>query len=255
MTNLNKEKRGLAHNLVIVVLSFMLMSCTAERNPATFSGFLAQDLNEKITSGTHKKKFDNFILVMDASGTMNSEYLYEAFDTDVLPTLFEVEKEIGNRLNKTLPNFDINAGIRTFGFGSCQSWGFSAVWLPLGPYNKNTFSEAINAIECAGGGSPMEYAIEQAGEDLESVNGRTAIIIVSDGDMDKSPIFAVVEIRKKYEERVCIYTISLSNDKISKLSMRRLSAFSGCGFTIAAEEIASSEGMADYVERVFLAKE
>ena len=255
MTNLKKENTSLARNIVIVVVSFILTSCAAQKNPATFSGFLAKDLNEKISSGTHKKKFDNLILIMDTSATMNQGYLYEAFDTDVLPTLFEVEKEIAKRLNKTLPDLDINAGIRTFGFGSCQSWGFSAVWLPLGPYNKTTFSEALNAIKCAGGGSPMDYAIEQAGEQLESVKGRTAMIIISDGETGKSPLYEVVEIRQKYDKRVCIYTIALSNDKISKMSMRRLSAFSGCGFTIAAEEIASSEDMADYVERVFLTKE
>lgn len=239
----------------MVITSIVLTSCASDRQPAVFGGFLAQDLNQKIASGTHSKKFDNFILIMDTSETMNENYLYEAFETDVIPTLFEVEKEIASRLNQTLPTMELNAGLRTFGFGSCQSWTFSEVWLPLSPYNKNTFSEAISAIECAGGGSPMEYAIEQAGDDIESANGRTAIIIISDGDLGDSPFNSVVELREKYDTQACIFTIALSKDKVRKMSMRRLSAFSGCGFSIAAEEIASSQGMAEYVERVFLTKQ
>lgn len=232
----------------------LLVGCASERTPATFDEFLAEDLNDTLETGQYTLRFENFILIMDTSATMNKRYLYEAFDTDVVPTLFEVEKEIAKRLNQTLPDTKINAGIRTFGFGICQSWGFSAEWLSIGPYSRQAFNEALESIECAGGGSPMEYAIEKASEDVELLNGRTGLIIISDGGMSKAPFNAVVDLRRKYDKQVCVYTISLGKDYQSKVAMRRLAAFSGCGFSARAEDLADSEGMAKFVKRVFLKK-
>ncbi|MGH8557542.1 MAG: hypothetical protein ACRESZ_08790 [Methylococcales bacterium] len=252
---MNQQKRNAAivYRLCCLFYFFVFIGCAAERNPATFKAFEAVHLNKKITEAGDKK-IDNFLVIMDASSTMNNRYLYEAFDSSTIPTLFEVEKELLKRLNQTIPAIKLNAGIRTFGFGPCQSWRFSLELLKLGNYEKKSFNDALDTLECAGGGSPMDFAIDQAGVDLESAPGNTAIIIISDGDMGDDAAVAVFELKKQYGERICVHTISIGQNPANRLAMRRLSALSRCGYTTTAEEIATGAGMAEFVEKAFFKK-
>ncbi|MGH8559333.1 MAG: vWA domain-containing protein [Methylococcales bacterium] len=182
---------------------------------------------------------------------MNNRYLYEAFESNTVPSLFEVEKEILKRFNQTIPTIDLNAGIRTFGFGPCLSWTFSQLILKPAKYDKLSFDEALDSLVCAGGGSPLDFAIDQAALDLEAIKGDTALIILSDGDLDDAPAIAVFELKRKYAKNICVHTISISEDPANRLAMRRLSALSQCGYTTTAEEIATPEGMAEFVEKTF----
>jgi OmpA-OmpF porin, OOP family len=250
---MNREQtfqiRSLLYSLIVC---YAIAGCGEARIPATFESFAPVDLNASISSAVATGKIDNFVVVMDTSSTMNNLYLYEAFDSSTVPTLFEVEKEVVRRLNQTIPDMNLNAGIRTYGFGPCQSWGFSLERLKFGPYQKESFTDALNSIDCAGGGSPLDYALEMAGSDLESANGNTAIIIISDGDVDESAAVAAVELKKQYDKRICIHTISLGKNPANRLAMRRLAALSGCGYTTTAEEVATASGMAEFVEKVFI---
>ena len=252
MNRNNPKMEKEAYFLLFIIVCFLLAGCAAERIPVTFKAFEPVDLNGKIVSGTYTQKIDNFVVIMDTSSTMNGRYLYEVYESNSIPTLFEVEKEVIFRLNQAIPLLDLNAGIRTFGFGACQSWRFSLERLKLGTYDKKTFDEALNSIDCAGGGSPMDFAIDMTGSDLESAKGNTAIIIISDGDMDDDAATAVVELKKQYGKRVCVHTISLGKNPANRLGMRRLSALSRCGYTTTAEELANASGMAEFVEKVFL---
>lgn len=235
-----------------VFIGFFLTGCAADRVPATFTKFETVDLREKIATGNYTKKIDNFIVIMDTSSTMNDLYLYEVFESNTIPTLLEVEKEVARRLNHAIPDLDLNAGIRTFGFGPCEEWGFSAERLKLGRYDKKLFDEALDTIECAGGGSPLDYAIETTASDLESVKGKTGIIVISDGDMGEDAAVAVFEMKKQYGNRVCVHTISLGTNPQNRGAMRRLSALSRCGYTTTAAELANASGMEEFVEKVFL---
>lgn len=235
-----------------LLLCALVTGCGAERIPAKFGAFEPVNLDQRFGSGAYTAKIQNFMVIMDTSSTMNHQYLYEVFDSDTIPTLFEVEKEVIRRMNQAIPAMNLNAGLRTFGFGPCQSWRFSLERLKLGPYDKKSFGEALNSIECAGGGSPMDFAIDMAGSDLESVQGKTGIIIISDGDMGDDASISVVEIKKQYGERVCVHTISLGKNPGNRVAMRRLAALSHCGYTTTAEELATASGMAEFVEKVFL---
>lgn len=250
--NPNERTAAMRHLLRCFLLCTVLAGCGAERIPATFGTFEPVNLNERFGSGAYTGKIENFMVIMDTSSTMNNRYLYEVFDSSTIPTLFEVEKEVLRRLNQAIPAMHLNAGLRTFGFGSCQSWRFSLERLKLGPYEKKSFSEALDSIECAGGGSPMDFAIATVGSDLESVKGNTGVIIISDGDMGDDAAVSVIELKKQYEKRVCVHTISLGKNPGNRQAMRRLAALSGCGYTTTAEVLATGSGMAEFVEKVFL---
>lgn len=250
---MNREKLTFRFpfRLDYLILTCLLWGC-ADRIPATFAPYEAVDLNDSILMGEYAGKIANLLVIMDTSSTMNEPYLYEAFDSNTIPSMFDVEKEVVKRLNQAIPAIDMNAGIRTYGFGPCHSWSFSMTRLKLGPYRKDTFNEAIDSIECASGGSPLDYAIETATEDLEPVSGNTAVIIISDGEIADDAFAAAFEMKKEIGKGMCIHTISLGNGPDNRSAMRRLASLSRCGYTTTAEELATSSGMADFVEKVFL---
>ncbi len=232
----------------------LLLGCASERTPVTFDHFESVDINDKLESESYIQKTQNFLVIMDTSSTMEKRYLYEAFESSGVPTLFEVEKEILRRFNQAIPSINLNAGIRTYGFGSCQDWGFSAIRLVLGPYSKDSFTNALATIECVGGGSPLDYALDEASEDISGLKGNTALILLSDGQIDTSAMEAAFDIRDNYRKRVCIYTISLGKSSHSRMGMRRLAAISGCGFSVSAEKLGEKQGMSQFVEKIFLQK-
>jgi OOP family OmpA-OmpF porin len=102
------------------------------------------------------------------------------------------------------------------------------------------------------GPSPLELAITGASEDLKGTSGSIAVIIFSDGeDMDNKPILAARGMKALYGERVCIYTVLTGSSPVGKKILEDVAQEGGCGFFVTGDSIASSEGMADFVEKVF----
>jgi OOP family OmpA-OmpF porin len=125
-------------------------------------------------------------------------------------------------------------------------------------YNKNGLTAALDNIGFPMGESPLNQALNGAITDLNGVSGKKAIIIVSDGyetDMNyHSAIKAAENIKDKMGYDVCLYTILVGNDAGGKELLDKIAQIGGCGISVSADEIASSDGMAGFVERVFLTK-
>jgi len=246
--NDDPKKAARRYGPACLVFFCILAGCAAERVPVTFAAFEPKNLNEKLLSGDYTSKVDNLLVIVDTSSTMNKRYLYEAFETNVTPILLDVELEILRQFNQTIPEIELKAGIRTYGFGSCQSWGFTVERLKIGPYKKESFDQALDSIECAEGGSPLDVALEQASVDMESLEGQTAIIVLSDGDarVNKDAYWALDELKKTHPDRVCVHTISLGKKR------GILAGVGKCGYAATAEAISTASGMAEFVEKIFL---
>ena len=67
-------------------------------------------------------------------------------------------------------------------------------------------------------------------------------------------IKAAKDMKGKFGDRVCIYTILVGNDPGAKTLLKKIADEGQCGFSVNAEDIASSGDMANFVEKVFLAK-
>jgi len=59
---------------------------------------------------------------------------------------------------------------------------------------------------------------------------------------------------KAVRDRVCIYAVVLGSSSRGKKVLEGVSKSGRCGFIVSPEEIQSPEGMADFVEKIFLAK-
>lgn len=238
--------------LISASVAAAVLSGCVSAPPASFEGFQAKDLSGLTRSGAYVQKTDNFLVIHDSSDSMNHPYTYSAIGTG---SKHDVETELLKRMNQTIPDsLKLTSGLRNFGFGQCHGILFSTLLQPMTAYSKASFDGAIDKISCASGGTPISTPIEMAGSDLSASSGRNAVIVFSDGmDTSTSPIPAVQALKATYGDKLCIYSVWVGNeaDVVGRKTMNDISDLSACGFSISGAEIASSDGMADFVKRVF----
>jgi len=105
------------------------------------------------------------------------------------------------------------------------------------------------------GNSPMAKALTKACGDIEKLSGTTAVILVSDGKpTDEGALQAAECMKKKYGDKVCIYTILIGDDVDGKKLMEQIAKAGGCGFAVNADKLAGCEAMAEFVQKVFFKK-
>jgi OOP family OmpA-OmpF porin len=227
-----------------VGMSLLLMSCAGTQQKVAFD---PMDLNPKLQSGEYVQKVDNLLLIMDVSGSMVQTYKGRIKLNDV--------KDIVSRLNQTIPDLKLDSGLRRFGKGTFASAEPIALMVDLDGRDKAEISNALKKISSASGESLLDVALDAAITDLQNTQGEIAVIVISDGDgMDSSPIESAKALKRHYGGRLCIYTVLIGNDPDGKKLMEDITEAGACGFSVLADDIVSSEGMAGFVEKVFLAK-
>lgn len=235
------------------IASIALSGC-ATQSINTIQPFQAKDLNPLVSSGQLKQTKDTFLVINDSSSSMSDAYLGSGFPGQSSPTKLTVEKEILARMNKTIPNVTLSSGLRSFGFGPCTSWSFTKLNQPVQSYSSASFDSAISSLECSSGGTPVASAFTAANDDLGSTSGNIAVILLSDGhNYETSPVSAIETLKEKHGDKLCVYTVWVGNDKeaAGQAVLQQLSDISGCGFSTTASAVASSNGMADFVTKVF----
>jgi OOP family OmpA-OmpF porin len=231
------------YSVLILVAGLLVSSCAKQYVRAPFGPV---DLSKKLTQG-YKQKVDNFLIILDTSGTMSMRLTKAKGDNR---TKLDMAKDIASNLNATLPALKLNSGLRIFGTEMKLIYGMT-------PHTEAGLEAAINSIKRADGLSPIGIAINAAAVDLESVTGRTAVILISDGieDPPTNPLQAVENMKSLYGDNVCIYTVLVGNDPTGEAVMNQIAAAGGCGYAVNAQNIVSAVDMAEFVTNVFLAKE
>jgi len=235
------KKRVLSSLLSLFVAGILLTGC------ATMPPFSSQPpfSPEKIDMTAYQAKVDNFVVILDGSASMDTYHQGS--------TRFEEAKDIVYRLNASLPDLDLNAGLRTFGHDPSISGDNTVGMFGIAAYRKAGLQAGLNKLSKAGGNSPLSSAIDAVNPDLESLAGKTAVIIVSDGEnMGNGPLAAATRLKKAYGDHLCIYTIAVGSKPGKYNALDKLAEAGGCGFATRAEDIASGAGMAGFVRDAFL---
>ncbi len=226
--------------VLFLVAACMVMGCAAQK-PMTIAS--AQDLNSKLAGGQFIPKVDNFVVILDGTTSMADPYKGA--------TKSAFAKGLASLMNQTIPEMNLTAGLRTFGDLSAWHDIRTARLYGMTQYTKAGLDKAITDVKTCGS-SPLELAITGSSEDLKGTSGSIAVIIFSDGeDMDNKPILAARGMKALYGERVCIYTVQTGSSPVGKKLLENVAQEGGCGFFVTGDSIASSEGMADFVEKVF----
>lgn len=212
--------------------------------------FVPQNLDAESQDVKYVPKIESFVIILDASASMEDEY---TGTVNKGHSKFTVAKDIVIRMNNTLPEIDVNSALVTFGHGFFKHLDKTFIVYELEKHTRNRLENALNEATIPQGCSPAGNAIKDAKNLLLTSGGQNAVILVSDGEqLIGSPLSKVQDLNEMYGDRVCLYTIFVGNTAEGKEELRELAREVKCGFSVTADEIASSENMAEFVKRVFL---
>lgn len=212
--------------------------------------FVPQDLNLESQDMEYVPKIESFVIILDASASMEEEYTGAVNKGH---PKFTVAKDILLRMNNTLPDIDINSALVTFGHGFFKHLDNTFTVYELTKHSRDLLENALNKATIPEGCSPAGNAIKDAKNLLLTSGGQNAVILVSDGEqLIGSPLARAQDLKEMYGDRVCLYTIFVGNTAEGERELKDLMREVKCGFSVTADEIASSEDMADFVKKVFL---
>lgn len=209
--------------------------------------FTPTDLNPKLASGEWLQRVDNFLIILDNSGSMKDWYLGQ--------DKFTAAKDILDHISQTIPDIKLNAALRIFGL-DLLTLNFNTIRV-YGPeaYTKSNFAKSLSLVTKPLGATPLARPIKAAISDLKSAQGQIAVIILSDGeDMDTAPVTAAENMKNAFGDRVCIHTIQTGDDLAGKAILEQIVKAGGCGFFIRSDRLSSNSEIADFVEKVFLTR-
>ncbi len=233
-----------------VAMGILIAGCGGKKPVEPVSQFQAVDFNPQVRAGDYVQKVDNFIVILDRSGSMAEPYKGKI--------KLNIASEIISRMNATLPDLKLKGELRMFGRISTFSEQFTQIlWGPAN-YSKSGLESGLQMVERGRGESPLNLAINAAAVDFASIPGRTAVIIVTDANKEymnyDAALKAVKSMKGQYGDRLCIYTVQIGKDPEAKKVLDKVAGAGQCGFATNAVQISSSGDMAAFVEQVFLTK-
>ena len=206
-----------------------------------------EDKEQRLGITQSMLNIENFIILLD-----NSQSMYEPYAG---ATKFAQAKKILSGFKTTLPNLHLNCAVRTFNDCNCTSTDKTELVFGITDYSEESFRNFIHSPEIFPVKSPLAKAIDATGEDLKSVFGNIAVIIISDGKIyDNSAISSILRLKTKYGKRLCVYTILIGNEPHGKSYMNKLALAGICGISRRADCLATKQCMHEFVKSVFLSK-
>lgn len=236
-----------ARFILPLIAAMFLFGCAAQEPVQSIPPFapIPFDANEWVSS------VDNFLIILDASSSMDDTYAGNK--------KFTIADEIVKRLGHTLPELGQNAGLRSFGHSPKVSDKKTVLFYGMEKFAQKGLAEKLNMISSAGGTSPMHAALNAAKQDLENYSGKTAVIIISDGQPEvslKPPLTLKVAQALKDQKGadLCFYPVLVGDDEKGTVVMEDLANISQCGFLTKADKLLTGAGMGQFVQDVFLTR-
>jgi len=226
--------------LLSIISAGLLAGCAEVYTPKPFTP-------ASVDTSTHVAKVDAFVVVVDASSSMNFSYAAR-------PNFFTA-KDVVNDMNQTIPALGYKSALVGFGSGSCVNGEHARVVYGPATYRRADFANGLSKLDCAGGITPMSDGIDAAGELPKAASGKVALIVVSDfWQIDAGAVGAAVDkLKSDYGNRLCIHTIQVGNAGMGNSDLTAaLAGVNGCGSSVDAGSLASPAAMADYVTDVLL---
>jgi OOP family OmpA-OmpF porin len=163
-----------------------------------------------------------------------------------------IEESFLVSLNETIPEFDYEGGLRTFGKGSCDHKGKTVLVKDVSAYGSNDFQGALDDLGCIGGTSPLDKAISASGGDL-AMGKETAVVIVSDGlNMGGKAVKASQKLKEALGEDLTVYAVQIGDNKTGTKLLEKVVAAGGDGYVVPAHDLTASGDMKQFVVDVFL---
>jgi OOP family OmpA-OmpF porin len=208
----------------IIVLSLLLIMCAAT----------------VATAANYVPKVDNFIVLVDRSGSMDGKYVGTSERKIVLA------KALLERMNAMIPELGYKGGLSTAAPATAIQG--------LETYAAGSYGAALAQIPTLLGDNPTPLgvgllALEPA---LKNASGRNAVIIVSDGQENTGEGSLKVAAAMAEMYNVCFHTISFADTvNGNQALLDDISSLKSCGVSASAAQLADDAAMKDFVKAVF----
>ena len=233
--------------ILVVAAGLLLIGCAS---PKAVSTFKAIDLNPIVQGGDYVQKVDNFVVILDKSGSMGELYKGQK--------KLDYAKDMVSRMNRTMPDLMLTGSLRIFGRIAVWSNNFTELMWGPAAYSTIGLDGGLSKVGFSVGDSPLNAALDATAQDLKSAKGNIAVIIFTDANKEVMNYDVVrkaaANLKNQYGNRICIYTVQIGKDPEGKKLLQQVAQAGQCGFYTNAAKIASSAGMAGFVEKVFLQK-
>jgi OOP family OmpA-OmpF porin len=196
-----------------------------------------------VAAESYVRKVDNFIILVDRSGSMDEKYVGTKDKKIVLA------KALLERMNGMIPELGYMGGLNTAApAGELQA---------LEAYSNAGYGASLAKVPTLIGSNPTPLghglaALEPA---LQSAVGRNAVIILSDGqeNLGEGSLKVAAALAEKYG--VCFHTISFADTvNGNQALLDAITALKPCGVGASAAQLADDAALKQFVEDVFYEK-
>lgn len=196
-----------------------------------------------VAADNYVRKVDNFFILVDRSGSMDDKYVGTPDRKIVLA------KSLLERMNAMIPELGYQGGLNTAApAGELQA---------LEAYTNAGYGASLAKIPTLIGSNPTPLghglaALEPA---LQAAVGRTAVIVVSDGqeNMGEGSIKVAAALAEKYG--VCFHTVSFADTvNGNQALLDAITALKPCGVGVSAAQLADDAALQKFVQDVFYDK-
>lgn len=194
-----------------------------------------------LAAENYVRKVDNFIFLVDRSGSMADKYV------GTKQTKIALAKSIMERINKNLLELGYAGGLNLA--------AYPAELKKVEPYKAASYGAAIAKIptEIGSNPTPLGPGLASLEPALKGMTGRNAVIIVSDGQENEGvdTLKVAADLSKKYG--VCFHTISFADsvDGNQALLDKITAIKPGCGVGASAAQLADDAALKKFVKDVF----
>lgn len=174
------------------------------------------------------------VIVVDSSQSMNSK------------DKFSIAKSLTESFVGAMPEGEYTSGMVVFGNQMAKAHS-------LEPFDRSNLAASANGIPYLGGNTPLEVSMDEVRSMLGGQQGKTAVVIFSDGK-PTSPtdtLKAAQRLVDSYADELCIHTVQIGNDKKAGEYLQKISALTPCGSGRTGESIDNPAAMDAFVRTVF----
>jgi OOP family OmpA-OmpF porin len=228
----------------LLSLALLAIGCAPGPRPAP-AEFQPVDLRPELAAGRYAPAADQYLVILDASGSMGDRYRGR-------PKL-EWAKRAAARLRQGMTGIPAEGAIRTVGNALSPFAERTDLVLDFSVYSEpEAFSEALETVNSASGRNVLGRAIRAAGADLAGRDGRTALIVITDGLAVDDPAAAAADLAEAMGSDVCIHGVWIGPEGHGLSNLEDVVRAGGCGRVAMVEAMETPESVAERVREMFL---
>ncbi|WP_221252153.1 OmpA family protein [Desulfuromonas versatilis] len=189
------------------------------------------------------KKVDNFILLVDQSGSMSQKYGKTG------KKKIDLAVDAVSRLDKAIPELGYNGSLY---LGSkFKSLGQTA------PYKTGPLASAAMGVDTDfyifGRETRLGDDLSALGPALGKLSGKTALVLFTDGDNNagSDPVAQAKALYNQYNPNLCIHVVSYADEANGKRVIDEIRRISNCTVAADVDSLATDAGMAQFAKDVF----